>query len=87
MSKNEQRDLFLVLTVVGLFASFVIIVGSTVLVIGIGKAVLGEIKAWNTPALFERLRVSWPASVIASLVLLGTFFSYRCYHRLTFNSE
>ena len=77
MRTDEQRDLFLVLTAIGIFASFVVIVGGVVVTLGAGDEITREIKAGNTAAALGRLRVFWPASIIASVVLLGTLFSYR----------
>ena len=86
MSKSEQRDLFLVLTVFGLFSSFVIIFSAAIVTIGTSGTLTEEIKTSNTSALVNRARVSWPASLFGSTLLVGTLFSYRRYEKLVDSS-
>lgn len=83
MCKSEQRDLFLVLAVFGLLASFAVIFSAVTLMIGTTGDLIEEIKTSNTAAFIERTRTLWPASLVGSTVLLGTILSYRRYQKLT----
>ena len=82
ISKSEQRELFLVLTVVGLFVSMAILGAGGFAMVGMAGVVMEEIKAKNTRALLEHLRFAWPASLVGSIVLLGTAYSYHRYRNL-----
>ena len=86
MSSKTQRDAFLLLTVIGSFLCLALIALGAFLVIEERHSIISEIATGDGNALIGRVQSNMPLSVFASSVFVGTWFSYRRYHKLTFGS-
>ena len=77
--------MFLVLTITGIFMSLAFIVFSAFYVVNDWRSIASEIGAVNVGAWLDRMRTQLSGSLFGGLIFIGTFFSYRRYHKLAFD--
>ena len=87
MSKRMQRDLFLMLTVIGSFLSLSIIFLGVAVTEHSAHQIMTEITRRDTNALIAITKSMLPLSVLGGGVFVGTWVSYRRYQKLGFSSR
>jgi hypothetical protein len=83
MCPKSQRDLLLVLTIIGSSICLLLIVWGIFLVADDFPSISAEVVSGNYKALLTRARWNLPQSVFSGIVFIGTWLSYRRYHKLT----
>lgn len=87
MSQSTQREVFLVLTVGGAFLCLVFIAAGAFSVVDDWRSVASEIRTGNTATLLGRMKTQVLFSMLGGTTFIGTFLSYRRYHKLAFGSQ
>lgn len=80
--KTAQRDLFLVLTIVGSFICTILVLLGGVYLLKVRRQITSDLAAGNLNGLLNHFQSIGPISFGGGLVFLATFFSYRRYQRL-----
>ena len=84
MSNKAKLNLFLLMTIVGAFVTFGLLLLGGLWSLQNAPAFLAEISRADWQSLAGRSRNLLPASALGSVVLVATLASYRRYHRLAF---
>jgi UPF0716 family protein affecting phage T7 exclusion len=87
MNRKTQRDLFLLLTVIGTFLTLMLMILSGLFAMQMAREVLAELGRGNRTVLATCARRLFPIWFDGGLILLGTIYSYRRYYRLAFDSK
>lgn len=87
MNKRLQRDLFLVLTIIGTLISLAVVAFGAWSFMDSGKDIAANFMNGDARTLAERAISYAPISLAASVILIGTLYSYRRYQEMIATEE
>lgn len=85
MSKKAQREFFLLLSVIGIFLTMILIAHGFFSTIDKVDGLTSRGVTVDSKALIALAKHMMPISFSGSAVVIGTYFSYRRYHKLAFS--